>query len=84
MPYQAGSLLPEHRVRASIEADDLNNKIQDDEYASAMASEPAWSLECLSLLYVRPLAQYFGRDWLERGSADVRILRPVYDGRKSV
>jgi len=83
MPYQAGSLLPEHRVRASIEADDLNNKIQDDEYARRYGFRAGLVPGMSVFAYMsRPLAQYFGRDWLERGSADVRILRPVYDGEE--
>ena len=30
----------------------------------------------------RPLIEMMGRDWLERGSAEVHFLRPIYEGEE--
>jgi len=83
MPFGAGSLLPEHRVRATIEPADFNNKIQDDEYARRLGFRAGLVSGTSIYAYMsRPLTEYLGRDWLERGSADVRFVRPVYEGEE--
>ena len=33
---------------------------------------------------LNPVVRQFGIDWLARGSADIRLLKPVYDGRPVV
>jgi len=83
MPFGAGDLLPEHRVRASLEPDNFNNKIQDDDYARHHGFR-AGLVSGLSLYaYMsRPLTENLGREWLERGSAEVRFVRPVYEGEE--
>jgi len=83
MLYQAGSLLAEHRVRASTEADDCGNRLRDDEYARRHGFRAGLVPGVFVFAYMsRPLAQHFGRDWLERGSAEARFLKPVYDGEE--
>jgi hypothetical protein len=83
MLYSAGSPLPEHRVKASIEATDLDNRIQDDEYARRNGFRAGLVSGFFVFAYMsRTLTDSFGRDWLERGSADVRFVRPVYDGEE--
>ncbi len=83
MLYGAGSLLPEHRVRASIEPADFYNRIQDDEYARRYGFRSGVVPGVFVFAYMsRPLAESFGRDWLERGSAEVRFVRPVYEGEE--
>jgi acyl dehydratase len=83
MLYSAGTPLPEHRVKASIEPADLNNKIQDDEYARHHGFRAGLVSGVSIFAYMsRPLAEQFGRDWLERGLAEVRFVRPVYEGEE--
>jgi hypothetical protein len=81
MSYSAGSPLPEHRIKASIEPRNFNNRIQDDEYAQhhgfRAALVPGMSVYAHM---TRPVTELLGKDWLERGSADMRFLRPVYEG----
>ncbi len=81
MPLSAGSPLPEHRVKASIEPADFINRIQDDEYARHYGFRAALVPGVSVYAYAtRPVAELLGRDWLERGSAEMRFLRPVYEG----
>jgi hypothetical protein len=83
MLYSAGSPLPEHRVKASIEPADQNNKIQDDEYARHHGFRAGLVSGISLFAYMsRPLAEYLGKDWLERGSAEMRFVRPVYEGEE--
>jgi hypothetical protein len=83
MLYKAGSLLPEHRVKASIEPADLKNRIQEDEFARHHGFRAGLVPGVSLYAYMsRPLAEYFERDWVEHGSADVRFLRPVYEGEE--
>lgn len=83
MPFGAGDLLPEYRVRTSLEPDDFNNKIQDDDYARHHGFR-AGVVSGMSLYaYMsRPLTEQLGREWLERGSAEVRFIQPVYEGEE--
>ncbi len=83
MPLDAGSFLPEHRVRASIEPAHFDNKIQDDDYARHHGFRAGLVSGMSMYAYMsRPLAEQLGRDWLERGSAEVRFVRPVYEGEE--
>jgi hypothetical protein len=81
MSRSAGSPLPEHRIKASIEPADFNNGIQDDEHARHQGFRAGLVSGVSLYAYMsRPLAEYLGRDWLERGSAEMRFIRPVYEG----
>jgi hypothetical protein len=81
MSYSTGCPLPEHRIIASIEPADFNNRIQDDEYARRYGFRAGLVSGVSVYAYMsRPVAEFLGRDWLERGSAEMRFLRPVYEG----
>ncbi len=83
MLYSVGSPLPEHRVKASIEPADIQNRIQDDEYARHLGFRAGLVPGLSVFAYMsHPLAEHLGKDWLERGSADVRFVRPVYAGEE--
>jgi hypothetical protein len=83
MPYNAGSALPEYRVKASIDAADADNRIHDDEFARHFGFRAGLVSGVSVLAYMtRPLVELAGKYWLERGSADVRFVRPVYEGEE--
>jgi hypothetical protein len=83
MPYSAGSSLPEHRIKASIVDDDSSNRIQDDEYARRYGFRAGLVPGTSVFAYMsRPLVELMGRDWLERGSAEVHFFRPICEGEE--
>jgi acyl dehydratase len=83
MPYSAGTSLPEHRIKASLDSIDSSNLIQDDEYARRHGFRAALVPGVSIFAYMsRPLIEVMGRDWLERGSAEVHFLRPIYEGEE--
>lgn len=83
MPFGAGSLLPEHRVRATIEPADFSNNIQDDDYARRHGFRSGVVSGLSVYAYMsRPVAELLGREWLERGSAEARFIRPVHEGEE--
>jgi hypothetical protein len=83
MLYSVGSSLPEYRIKASIDIDDLNNRIQDDEYARRYGFRAGLVPGISVFAYMsRPLIDLAGKDWLERGSAEVHFLRPIYEGEE--
>ena len=83
MPYSAGSSLPEHRIKASIDTDDSSNRIQDDEYARRYGFRAGLVPGMSMFAYMsRPLIESMGRDWLDRGSAEVHFIRPIYEGEE--
>ncbi len=81
MLYSVGSRLPEHRVKAYIDTTDSNNLMQDNEYARryGFGSGLVPGVSIFSYMS-RSLVEFLGRDWLERGYADVRFVHPVYEG----
>jgi hypothetical protein len=82
MPYSAGSTLPEHRAKASIDPAG-NNRIQNDEYARRYGFRAGLAPGiCIFACMSRVLVESMGKSWLERGSADVRFVRPVYEGEE--
>ncbi len=83
MLYSVGSPLPEHRIKASIETSDSENRIHDDEYARHYGFRSGLVPGVFISAYMsRPLVDLMGRDWLERGSSEVRFIRPVYEGEE--
>lgn len=83
MLYKVGASLPEYRIKASIDLDDANNKIQDDEYARHYGFRAGLVPGTSIFAYMsRPLIDLVGKDWLERGSAEVHFLRPIYEGEE--
>jgi len=83
MLYAVGSALPEYRIRAINNAADSNNLIHEDEHARRYGYQRGLVPGVSLFAYMtRSLVEFVGRDWLERGSASVRFLRPVYDGEE--
>jgi acyl dehydratase len=73
--------LPAYRVRARNLSRYSANRIHDD--AVARAHGYAGALVAGTTLYAyltQPLVAAWGAGWLERGVAQVRLLRPVYEG----
>ncbi len=83
MLFSVGTSLPEYRIKASIDTADSNNRIQDDEYARHYGFRAGLLPGTTLFAYMsRPLVELMGKDWLERGSADVRSVRPIYEGEE--
>ena len=83
MRYSVGSPLPEYRIKASVDIPNQHNHIQDDEFARRYGFHAGLVPGCSVAAYMtRPLIEAAGRDWLERGSAEVRLIRPVYEGEE--
>jgi acyl dehydratase len=83
MLYSVGSPLPEYRVRAFNDSANSRNRIQDDEYARRHGFRAGLVPGvCIFAYMTRSLIEFMGRSWLERGSADVRFVRPVYEGEE--
>ena len=83
MDYRAGVFLPEYRVRASIETADPRNQISRDEYAWRYGFRSAVVPGISLFAYMsRSLVEFLNRQWLERGSAEVRFLHPIYHGEE--
>src|SRR6478672_11166190 len=68
-------------VRAFNQAAASENKIHDDAVAQRFGFRGALVPGVTVFAYMahQPVA-HFGRAWLERGAADCRFLKPVYDG----
>jgi acyl dehydratase len=76
-----GAVLPECRVRARNLHRDAANRIHDDETARRYGYAGALVAGVTVYGYLARLAvAAWGLDWLRRGTASVRFLRPVYDG----
>lgn len=70
-----------HRVIARNAATHSENRIHDDSVARGFGF--GGGLVPGVTLYgylLKPVVEHFGRAWLERGTAEVRFARPVYDG----
>jgi hypothetical protein len=83
MLFSVGSSLPEHRVKASMDPGNSHNQIQRDEYAQHCGFRAGLVSGTTLYAYMsRPLVELLGRDWLERGSAEMNFLRPIYEGEE--
>src|SRR5688572_11121619 len=73
--------LPIHSVRAVNLSASSENKIHDDTVAQRFGVRGALvpGVEVFAYMAHVPVA-HFGRAWLERGQAECRFLKPVYDG----
>src|SRR3954469_5141764 len=73
--------LPAHSVRAFNLAAASENRIHDDTVARRFGFRGALVPGVAVFAYMAhvPVA-HFGRAWLERGAAECRFLKPVYDG----
>lgn len=83
MLYSPGTSLPEYRIKATIDAADSDNRIQDDEYAIRCGFRSGLVPGASIYAYMsRTLIESLGKDWLDRGLAEVRFVRPVYEGEE--
>ncbi len=73
-----------YRVRAYNTAHGSENKIHDDAVARRFGFSGGLvpGVDVYAYMAHAPLAR-FGRDWLERGTAEIRLLKPVYDGEEA-
>ncbi len=73
--------VPESRVTARNTSVDSANKIHDDAVARRLGFRGGLVPGATVYAYMtRPIVAAFGREWLERGRASVRFVRPVYEG----
>jgi hypothetical protein len=86
MLYDVGLLLPEYRVKASndsVDPAEANNRIHDNEYARRCGFRAGLVSGLSIFAYMsRSLTELLGREWLDHGSAEVRFVRPVYEGEE--
>ncbi len=76
-----GSRLPEYRVKAVNHEPDSANLLHNEEYARryGFCGKVVPSVSVYAFLS-RSLVEFYGEDWLERGSAEFCVTHPVYDG----
>jgi len=72
--------LPPYRVRAVNTATDSENKIHDDSVAAQYGFRGGLVPGIIVYGYMTVPVIEFARDWLERGTFDVRFVQPFYDG----
>ncbi len=83
MHYSVGCTLPEYKVKAWSDSTDSRNLITNDEYAYRHGFRAGLVPGIALFAYMsRILVEFLGRDWLERGSAEVRFVRPTYNGEE--
>ena len=76
-----GATLPEYRVRARNLGRDSANRIHDDTVARRYGFAGGLVVGTTVYAYLSsPLVSALGGAWLERGTARVRFLRPIYEG----
>lgn len=75
----------DYRVHAYNTAHDSENKIHDDSVARrfGFAGGLVPGVDVYAYM-MHPPVQYYGRAWLERGTASIRLLKPVYDGKEAL
>src|SRR5205814_1435462 len=80
----AAPLAP-YRVRAFNTAHDSENKIHDDATARRFGFSGGLvpGVDVYGYMTHLPVARW-GRAWLERGTAECRFFKPVYDGEEAV
>ncbi len=73
--------LPAHSVIALNTSISSENKIHDDTVAQVYGFKGGLVPGVDVYAYMtHPAVAHWGRDWLERGRSEVRLLKPVYDG----
>jgi acyl dehydratase len=75
------SFLGPYRIEAVNTAKESENKIHDDQVARRFGFKGRLvpGVEVYAYMTHLPVARW-GRAWLERGTAECRLLKPVYDG----
>ena len=75
--------LPEYHVKARNTSSTSENKIHDEQIARQYGFRGALVPGVTVYAYLtHPLAEAFGAAWLERGTANVRFLKPIHDGEE--
>ncbi len=83
MLYAIGSPLPEYRVKAFKSGGDACNLICDDTHARRHGYKAGLVPGVSIYAYMsRSLLEFLGRDWLERGFAEVAFHHPAYEGEE--
>lgn len=83
MRYSVGFPLPEHRVKAFNNKASCGNLIHNDEIARRYGFRSGLVPGASIYAYMsRSLVDLLGKDWLERGSAEIRLIHPVYEGEE--
>ena len=75
--------LPEYHVKARNTSASSENKIHDEQIARQYGFRGALVPGVTVYAYMtHPLVDAFGAPWLERGTANVRFLKPIHDGEE--
>ncbi len=75
--------LPEYHVKARNTSSSSENKIHDEQIARQYGFRGALVPGVTVYAYLtHPLVEAFGAAWLERGTANVRFLKPIHDGEE--
>lgn len=83
MLYALGAPLPKYRIKAFNNAKDSSNRIHDDVYARRYGFRGGLVPGVSIYAYMsRSLVEFAGKDWLERGSTEVRFVHPLYEGEE--
>src|SRR6516225_5263211 len=79
------SYLGPYRVEAFNASKESENKIHDDAVAQRFGFRGGLvpGVDVYAYLTHLPVLRW-GRAWLERGTADCRLLKPVYDGDSAI
>jgi hypothetical protein len=81
--YGIGSPLPEYRVKAYKSGGETCNLVYDDAHARRFGFRAGLVPGVSIYAYMsRSLVEFAGRDWLERGAAEVAFHHPAYDGEE--
>ena len=83
MLFAVDSPLPEYRVKAYNNGVVSSNLIHDDEHARRYGFRAGLVPGVSIFAYMsRSLVELLGKDWLERGAAEVRFVHPIYEGEE--
>src|SRR5438128_714362 len=75
--------LPEYHVKARNTSSSSENKIHEEQIARQYGFRGALVPGVTVYAYLtHPLVEAFGAAWLERGTANVRFLKPIHDGEE--
>ncbi len=77
----SATMMADYQVEAYNTAKDSENKIHDDTVARKYGFSGGLVPGVDVYAYMtHPAVQRWGRDWLERGTGDCRLIKPVYEG----
>ena len=80
-PYTIGMMLPAHALKAHNDGADSANKIHDDRVAAQYGFRAGLVPGVTVYAYMTyPLMQQLGETWLAQGQAQVKLVKPCYDG----